>query len=90
MYLAAAVQDNGAGRVASTELSEKKAAAARASLDEAGPGAGSRPGAALIGSAYDEVEASCTVASLMWTLTGPRPISRSGRSARPRGWSPPR
>ncbi len=38
LYLAAAVTDNGAGRVYSTELSEKKAAAARASLDEAGVG----------------------------------------------------
>lgn len=38
MHLAAAVRDNGAGRVVSTELSEKKAAAARANLDEAGVG----------------------------------------------------
>jgi predicted O-methyltransferase YrrM len=40
MYLAAAVRDNGVGRVVTTELSEKKAAAARASLDEAGVGEG--------------------------------------------------
>ena len=39
LYLAAAVTDNGTGRVFTTELSEKKAAAARASLDEAGVGA---------------------------------------------------
>jgi predicted O-methyltransferase YrrM len=38
LYLAAALTDNGAGRVFSTELSAKKAAAARASLDEAGVG----------------------------------------------------
>jgi predicted O-methyltransferase YrrM len=38
LYLAAAVTDNGAGRVFTTELSEKKAGAARASLDEAGVG----------------------------------------------------
>jgi predicted O-methyltransferase YrrM len=38
MYLAAGVRDNGVGRVVSTELSEKKAAAARASLDDAGVG----------------------------------------------------
>lgn len=38
VFLAAAVEDNGTGRVVTTELSEKKAAAARASLDEAGVG----------------------------------------------------
>jgi predicted O-methyltransferase YrrM len=38
MHLAAAVRDNDTGRVFSTELSEKKAAAARANLDEAGVG----------------------------------------------------
>jgi predicted O-methyltransferase YrrM len=38
LHLAAAVRDNGTGRVVTTELSEKKAAAARASLDEAGVG----------------------------------------------------
>lgn len=38
MYLAAAVTDNGTGRVVTTELSEKKAAAARANLDTAGVG----------------------------------------------------
>jgi predicted O-methyltransferase YrrM len=38
LYLAAAVTDNGVGRVISTELSAKKAAAARAALDEAGVG----------------------------------------------------
>jgi predicted O-methyltransferase YrrM len=38
MHLAAAVRDNGVGRVVSTELSEKKAAAAQANLDEAGVG----------------------------------------------------
>jgi predicted O-methyltransferase YrrM len=38
LYLAAAVTDNGAGRVFSTELNAKKAAAAQASLDEAGVG----------------------------------------------------
>jgi predicted O-methyltransferase YrrM len=36
MYLAAAVTDNGAGRVVTTELSKKKAAAAHANLAEAG------------------------------------------------------
>lgn len=36
IYLAAAVADNGTGRVLTTELSGKKAAAARASLEEAG------------------------------------------------------
>jgi predicted O-methyltransferase YrrM len=36
IYLAAAVRDNGAGRVITTELSGKKAAAARANLAEAG------------------------------------------------------
>jgi predicted O-methyltransferase YrrM len=35
IYLAAAVADNGAGRVVSTELSEAKALAARANLEEA-------------------------------------------------------
>ena len=35
IYLAAAVADNGAGRVASTELSQAKVAAARANLAEA-------------------------------------------------------
>jgi predicted O-methyltransferase YrrM len=38
LYLAAAVADNGTGRVVTTELSEKKAAAAHASLAEAGVG----------------------------------------------------
>jgi predicted O-methyltransferase YrrM len=38
LYLAAAVADNGAGQVFTTELSSKKAAAARANLDEAGVG----------------------------------------------------
>ena len=38
LYLAAAVTDNGAGHVFTTELSRKKAAAARANLDEAGVG----------------------------------------------------
>jgi predicted O-methyltransferase YrrM len=38
LYLAAAVTDNGAGHVFTTELSQKKAAAARANLDEAGVG----------------------------------------------------
>jgi predicted O-methyltransferase YrrM len=38
LYLAAAVTDNGTGQVITTELSEKKAAAARANLDEAGVG----------------------------------------------------
>ena len=38
LYLAAAVIDNGVGRVVSTELSAKKAAAARDALDEAGVG----------------------------------------------------
>lgn len=38
LYLAAAVTDNGAGHVITTELSEKKIAAARANLDEAGVG----------------------------------------------------
>jgi predicted O-methyltransferase YrrM len=38
MYLAAAVADNGTGQVITTELSTKKAIAARASLDEAGVG----------------------------------------------------
>ena len=36
IYLAAAVTDNGTGRVITTELSSKKAAAARANLDQAG------------------------------------------------------
>jgi predicted O-methyltransferase YrrM len=36
IYLAAAVTDNGTGRVITTELSSKKAAAARANLREAG------------------------------------------------------
>ena len=36
IYLAAAVADNGTGRVITTELSSKKAAAARANLAEAG------------------------------------------------------
>jgi predicted O-methyltransferase YrrM len=36
LYLAAAVRDNGAGRVATTELSSAKVAAARANLAEAG------------------------------------------------------
>jgi predicted O-methyltransferase YrrM len=39
MYLAAAVTDNGHGHVLSTELSERKIAAARANLAEAGLGA---------------------------------------------------
>src|ERR1700691_2960891 len=38
LYLAAAVTDNGTGQVLTTELSAKKAAAARANLDEAGVG----------------------------------------------------
>ncbi len=38
LYLAAAVTDNGTGHVLTTELSEKKTAAARANLDEAGVG----------------------------------------------------
>jgi predicted O-methyltransferase YrrM len=38
LYLAAAVNDNGTGRVITTELSKKKVAAARANLDEAGVG----------------------------------------------------
>jgi predicted O-methyltransferase YrrM len=38
LYLAAAVTDNCTGHVLTTELSRKKAAAARASLDEAGVG----------------------------------------------------
>jgi predicted O-methyltransferase YrrM len=38
LYLAAAVTDNGAGHLFTTELSKKKAAAARANLDEAGVG----------------------------------------------------
>jgi predicted O-methyltransferase YrrM len=38
LYLAAAVTDNGAGHVFTTELSSKKVAAARANLDEAGVG----------------------------------------------------
>jgi predicted O-methyltransferase YrrM len=38
LHLAAAVTDNGTGHVYTTELSGKKAAAARASLDEAGVG----------------------------------------------------
>lgn len=38
LYLAAAVTDNGTGRVVTTELSQKKIAAARANLDEAGVG----------------------------------------------------
>lgn len=38
LYLAAGVTDNGTGHVFTTELSKKKAAAARASLDEAGVG----------------------------------------------------
>ena len=36
IYLAAAVTDNGTGRVVSTELSEAKVVAARANLEEAG------------------------------------------------------
>lgn len=36
LYLAAALADNGAGRVFGTELNQAKVAAARASLDEAG------------------------------------------------------
>jgi predicted O-methyltransferase YrrM len=36
IYLAAAVTDNGTGQVITTELSSKKAAAARANLEEAG------------------------------------------------------
>ncbi len=39
MYLAAAVTDNGHGHVLSTELSERKVAAARSNLAEAGLGA---------------------------------------------------
>jgi predicted O-methyltransferase YrrM len=39
IYLAAAVTDNGTGRVVTTELSEKKVAAARANLQQAGVGA---------------------------------------------------
>jgi predicted O-methyltransferase YrrM len=39
LYLAAAVTDNGTGQVVTTELSAKKAAAARSALDEAGLGA---------------------------------------------------
>lgn len=39
IYLAAAVTDNGTGRVVSTELMERKADAARANLQEAGVGA---------------------------------------------------
>jgi predicted O-methyltransferase YrrM len=50
MYLAAAVRDNGAGQVVSTELSAKKAAMARASLDEAGVG---EPVAILLGDALE-------------------------------------
>jgi predicted O-methyltransferase YrrM len=38
MYLAAAVTDNATGHVVTTELSEKKAAAARDNLEEAGVG----------------------------------------------------
>jgi predicted O-methyltransferase YrrM len=38
LYLAAAVTDNGTGHVFTTELSRKKATAARANLDEAGVG----------------------------------------------------
>lgn len=38
LHLAAAVTDNGTGHVYTTELSPKKAAAARANLDEAGVG----------------------------------------------------
>jgi len=38
LYLAAAMADNGAGHVFTTELSAKKAAAARANLDQAGVG----------------------------------------------------
>jgi predicted O-methyltransferase YrrM len=38
LYLAAAVTDNGEGHVFTTELSAKKAAAARANLDQAGVG----------------------------------------------------
>jgi len=38
LFLAAAVTDNGSGQVVTTELSEQKAAAARASLDAAGVG----------------------------------------------------
>jgi predicted O-methyltransferase YrrM len=49
IYLAAAVRDNGAGRVVGTELSEAKAARARANLDDAGLGGvvGILPGDAL-------------------------------------------
>jgi predicted O-methyltransferase YrrM len=36
IHLAAAVTDNGTGRVVTTELSERKAAAARANLEQAG------------------------------------------------------
>jgi predicted O-methyltransferase YrrM len=50
MYLAAAVRDNGVGRVVSTELSAKKAATARASLDEAGVG---EPVTILLGDALE-------------------------------------
>jgi len=39
IYLAAAVTDNGAGRVVSTELNPRKIDAARANLEEAGVGA---------------------------------------------------
>jgi predicted O-methyltransferase YrrM len=39
IYLAAGVTDNGTGRVVTTELNERKAAAARANLQEAGVGA---------------------------------------------------
>lgn len=38
LHLAAAVTDNGTGHVITTELSDKKTAAARANLDEAGVG----------------------------------------------------
>jgi predicted O-methyltransferase YrrM len=38
LYLAAAMTDNGTGHLFTTELSKKKAAAARANLDEAGVG----------------------------------------------------
>lgn len=38
LFLAAAVTDNGRGQVVTTELSQKKATAARANLDEAGVG----------------------------------------------------
>lgn len=39
LFLAAAVSNNGTGHIVTTELSQKKVAAARANLDEAGVGA---------------------------------------------------